>query len=173
MREGKGRAFLIVLGVVGVLALLTPGVEAAQNNRNVATEPVANMGWEADLRYTVRFSSTTAAANTKFCVSTMTVGDLTYSTTTYRGSFSPELGTSTTTTYGGRAYTSLQVISAASNVSFDFNVVDISTTSSPYLTQGQWFSPDDPVAWQGSFCLMSPSTFTVTGWMFFERPRTP
>jgi hypothetical protein len=162
--------WLVLAGLLGFCAM---ALTAGQDNSKIGTFPTANVGWETNMRNMVRFTTTTSAANTVFCVSTMTVGSLTYSTTTYGGSFSPSaaLATSTSTTYGGRGYMTLQIVGAASNVSVDLNAVDISTNTSPYLTQGQWFSPDDPIVWQGSVCLMSPSTFTATGWMFFERPR--
>jgi hypothetical protein len=53
----------------------------------------------------------------------------------------------------------------------DLRAVDISTNTSPRLSNLDWFSPDIPVAWQGELCLMSPSTFTVTGWYWNARAR--
>lgn len=172
--RSKLKRFLFVCGCLGWLSLpwvgSTPGY-GAQNHRNVATEPVANFGWEADMRHLVRFTTTTTAANTVACVlSTGTVGNLQDSGT---GTFSPTIASSTTVTYGGRGYTVVNVISAASAVSVDYGSVYISTTTSPRLTQGDWWSPDDPIIWQGPLCFMSPSTFTLTGWFWFQRPRLP
>lgn len=165
-----------VLGALGAIVVFGGGVRAGENNRNVPKAAIAKHGWDADLRHVVRFTTTTASANVQFFVSTMTVGSLTYSTATYGGSFDPTLATSTSTTYGGRDYMILQIVDIAGTGSFvavDLNTVNISTNTSPRLAEGDWWSPDDPISWQGPVGLMSPSTFTATGWIYFQRPRTP
>jgi len=158
-----------ILAGLGVLTLLSLKSFGAGENRAIGKDPVEIHGWESDSRFVVRFTTTTGTANGPVCVvSTHTAVSFIVPSTT---SFSPSQSSSTTYTWGGREYMSFQVVSAASNVSVDFGTVDLSTTTSPYLTQGQWFSPDDPVAWQGPVCFQSPSTFTVTGWYWTARAR--
>ena len=141
-------------------------------NRPVHWEPTAAFGWESDSRHLVRFTTTTTAANTTVCVvSTHTAYSLTVPSDV---TFSPVQTSSTTNTWGGRSYLNFQVVdtpAATDHVSFDFRTVDISTNTSPWLLEGQWLSPDDPVAWQGEVCFKAPSTFTVTGWYWMGRPR--
>lgn len=161
-----------VLALLMLAWLYLPRMGWAAENRRVAWEPVATFGWEADLRNIVRFTTTTTSANVQVCVvSTHTAQSLTVpSNVTYE----PVQTSSTTNTWGGRSYSIFQVVAtgaATDHVNVDYGTVSLSTTTSPYLTVGQWFSPDDPVANQGPVCLMSPSTFTVTGWYWEARPR--
>ena len=121
-----------------------------------------------DDRFMVRFSTTVPANTATVILSTAAPRNLVVPSGI---NFSPSITSSTTVTYGGRAYTILQVTSGASNVHVDLNRVDISTNTSPFVTAGQWWSPDDPVAWQGEIVMKSTSQFSVTGWMWFEKPR--
>lgn len=158
-----------ILSILGALTFLPLLGWGAGENRAPQWEPTAVFGWETDQRHVVRFTTTTTAGNQQVClVSTHTAFSLTVPSDV---GFSPTQTSSTTYTWGGRAYMAFQVVSATSNVSLDFGTVNLSTATSPYLTQGQWFSPDDPVAWQGPVCLVSPSTFTVTGWYWMPRAR--
>lgn len=143
---------------------------AVDSNRGVSRMDVADRFWPTDHRNLVYFSTTTTAVNTALClVSTMTSVQL--STVSYGVSFTPVLVASTTVTYGGRAYMTFQVTGGTSNVSVGYASTVSTGAENPYLTVGQWFSPDDPVAWQGQVWLISPSTFSVSGWLFFDRPR--
>lgn len=151
-----------------VVSVWVGWVEAG-DNRDAPRLDVADRFSPMDNRWKVRVTTTTTAANTAVClVSSHTVINFVVPSS---ATFSPSVASSTTTTYGGRNYFTFQVVRGASNVSVDFDTVDLSTTTSPFLTEGQWFSPDDPVAWQGMVCLMSPSTFTATGWYFTDKHR--
>lgn len=166
MKRSRGKwAVLTILAGLCLWAL--PAV--AGNNSRVGWDPVSEFGWEADAKNVVRFTTTTVSANTAVClVSTHTAGNFVVPSAV---SMAPVQTSSTTVTFGGRAYMVFQVVSSTVNVSVDFDTVSLSTTTSPYLTQGQWWSPDDPVAWQGQVCLQAPGLFTVTGWYWGLRPR--
>ena len=156
--------------LAAAILLLAATAGAVDSNRGVSRADVADRLWPADHRHIVYFTATTTAQNSALClVSTMTQVQL--STVSYGVSFTPTLSASTTTTYGGRAYMAFQVTGGTSNVSVGYASSISTGAASPYLSLGQWFSPDDPVAWQGQVWLISPSTFSVSGWLFFDRPR--
>lgn len=158
------------LGVMAVV-LMPMILNAAENNRPVAGDAVKPRYWASDLKYVVRFSTTVPIGTAVQIVSTSTFMNLVVPTGI---DYSPAIASSTTTlTFGGRAYMTFQVLSGTHNVHIDFNTVDISTVSSPYLTVGQWWSPDDPVAWQGPVWVKTMAPAKITGWMWFDRPRTP
>lgn len=160
-----------ILGLL-VLGVLFGSPASAAENRRIGWEPTATFGWEAGAGNMVRFTTTTTAANAVVCVvsthtaySLMVPSDVT---------FSPVQTSSTTNTWGGRQYVNFQVVDVAGTgnfVSVDLTRLDISTNTSPRLTDLDWFSPDQPIAWQGELCLQSPSTFTVTGWYWNGRSR--
>lgn len=156
---------LMILGL-----FLVMGVVVWANNRGVPRQDVADRFFTADSRYKVRVTTTTSVGDATFCVSTMTAVNLS-TTSAYGGTFTPSLSASTATTYGGRAYSVWQVYGSSSNVVVDLSSQDISTVTSQYLTSGQWWSPDDPMAWQGEICFKSVSTFSVTGFLYFDKPR--
>lgn len=165
------RRVLVVL-TLGFLATSLYRRSEAADQFPVGKAPVARYGWVADQRNVVRFSTTTAAASTAICVvSTHTAGNfLTVSGMNYL----PTQTSSTTVTGGGRGYVMFQIVdtpNATDRVAVDLWSAGLSVTSSPYLLEGQWWSPDDPVAWQGPVCLISATTFTVTGWYITEKRR--
>lgn len=156
--------------LAAAILLLAATAGAVDSNRGVSRADVADRLWPADHRHIVYFTTTTTAQNSALClVSTMTQVQL--STVSYGVSFTPTLSASTTTTYGGRAYMSFQVTGGSSSVSVGYTSSVSTGPQSNYLTLGQWFSPDDPMAWQGELWLISPSTYTVSGWLLFDRPR--
>lgn len=156
--------------LAAAILLLAATAGAVDSNRGVSRVDVADRLWTADHRNVVNFSTTTSAVNTALClVSTMTSVQL--STVSYGVSFTPVLVASTTVTYGGRAYLTFQVTGGSSPVYVSYLSTVSTGTANPYISQGQWFSPDDPMAWQGQIWLISPSTFSVAGWLFFDRQR--
>jgi hypothetical protein len=155
-----------LLLILGLLAL--PVLGQGADNRGRSPLEVADIFLPVDNTYKVRFSTTVAANTNVVILSTMTLNNL---VATSGISYSPSIASSTTTTYGGRLYSTFQIVSATGNVHVDFDTVDISSTTSPYLTQGQWFSADDPLSHQGPVVLRGTTQFTVTGWIWFHRKR--
>ena len=154
-----------------LILLLTPCLALGADNRGVARDDVANRLWTAPDAHRVRFTTTTASPNAIVClVGTMTATNLVV-LSTHSVSYSPTITSSTTVTYGGRSYMMFQVVGGSRNVHVDYSHGNLSTTNSPYLTVGQWYSSDDPVAHQGPVFATSIATFTVTGWIWFDRAR--
>lgn len=160
MKLAKG---FMVLGL-----LLVGGAVWAGDNRELYGDIVKPTYREIDSRYVVRFSTIIPANTTTMLVSTQTARSLGVAPGI---NYSPTLVASTTVTMGGRIYMTFQVVDAVSNVHVDLNSGDTSTATSPYLTEGQWWSPDDPVAYQGAVYARSASTACLTGYIYFAKPR--
>lgn len=149
----------------------------AQNNSAKVGTPAAPLFESTDQRWVIRFSTVIPANQTSLVVGTMTAKEFVLvpqvAVSTGGVSGVSALTTSTMTTFGGRRYMSLQVqgMGTTQRVSWDFSANDISTTTSNSLSNEQYWSPDDPVAWQGPIYFKSTGPVTITGQIWMMQPR--
>lgn len=111
----------------------------------------------------IRFSTTVPKEMATMIVGTMTVTQSIFADGINYSSIPSN-------TAGGRKYMWLQIVDSDDFVHWDKFSVGISTNTSPYLTQKDALSPDNPIAYQGPVYLMGRSSFTVTGFIVFDRP---
>lgn len=159
------RIFLLQTISALSIGISAPAVSMAAAPSNAISKDSVALNYQAkDNCYTVRFSTTLPSANsTVQILSTQTAQSQNWTTGI---SFS----TSPSATLGGRASTTFQIVGATGKIHVDFTSADISTNTSPYREQGDWFSPDNPDAYQGNIFVKGESTATITGWIKFDRP---
>lgn len=146
----------------------------SQNNSPKVGTPAAPLFEGTDQRWVLTFSTRIAANQTTLVVGTMTAKEfvlapnVAYST----GAAVFGLTSSTMTTFGGRRYMSLQVqgMGTTQRVNWDFSSVNISTMSNS-LSNEQYWSPDDPVTWQGPLYFLSSGPVAISGQIWMHQPR--
>lgn len=162
--------------MVGLLVLMGGSCWAAsQNNSPKVGTPAAPLFEATDQRWVIRFSTVIPANQTSLVVGTMTAKEFVLApyVAVSTGSAVNGITSSTMTTFGGRRYVSLQVtgMGTTQRVAWDFSSVDTSTTTSNLLSNEQYWSPDDPVTWQGPLYFKSTGPVTITGQIWMMQPR--
>lgn len=163
----KKCVFWMILMILGSPLLGAPNEDnsprSAANARKLLTQ--------VDENYVVLFSTNiTAGLDTVIAPDHW---DMTSATITW-----PTLvnySTKPATRNGGRLYMAFQAVATATNTpanlwwSLDAGV---STTTSPYLTNGQWWPPADwPFVWQSTVTVKSTSAYTINGFIITEKKR--
>lgn len=156
------------VGWAVAVTLAVAGWVKAADNAPIKPLETTTVFRRCDNGYLVEFSTTVQANSTAMILSTMTFNNLTVPPDV---AFTPSLTASTITTYGGRAYASMQVTSSAGNVYISVSTNVPTDGTKPFITQGTWFSLDDPISHQGPIFMKSSATFSVAGWIWFEKRR--
>jgi|SRR5688572_16877282 len=156
------RIFLLQTIAALGLGVAAPAISLAANP--TSKTPIRLNYEPKDNCYVVRFSTTLPSANTAVRIaSTQTAQSINWAS-------GINFSTSPTDTLGGRASMMFQIVNAAGKIHVDFTSADISTVTSPYVEQGDFFSPDNPDAYQGNVFVMGETTGVVSGWIKFDRP---
>ena len=160
------------IGVL-LLLLLVPAVHAA-NMGNAAEDQtvIRNMYRIATEGLRVTIDTTTVAGTITLLVGTHTAQNFVVASGvnyTTGPATAAGFATSTTTTYGGRAYAAFQVITATEVVRVDIGTMSV--TGSPYYDQKDWIILDDPLAVQEPIYVYSAGTARLRGWYWTEKRR--